>query len=146
MIRIFTDGGSRGNPGPAAYGVFMCDDNDTELAALSRYIGEATNNVAEYSGVVAALEHILAHPKLVENEDKILFFLDSELAVKQLNGLYKIKNGTLAALVIKIRGLEAQLSIPVVYSHIPREKNSKADALVNRALDSEKNLSYNKMS
>ncbi|HRY63320.1 MAG TPA: ribonuclease HI family protein [Patescibacteria group bacterium] len=130
---IFTDGGARGNPGPAGIGVAMFDETGkTVMATHKKYIGEATNNVAEYSAVILALEEA---KKM--GAEEINFFLDSELVAKQLNGEYKVKNEELGRLFIKIYNLRQQFS-KITFHHVVREKNKLADKLVNEAID-EKN-------
>lgn len=134
QIIIHTDGGARGNPGPAAVGAIIKYETGTILASISRRIGQTTNNAAEYLAVIAALEWVR------ENAAKLSatmynFFLDSTLVVNQLNGLFKVKDGKLREMLLKIRILEQEISKPIYYSVIPREKNWQADALVNKALD-----------
>lgn len=135
MFRIHTDGGARGNPGPAAIGVVIQEENGKIITKLSRRIGEATNNVAEYSAVIEALKYVKTQMKNVKY-DKIEFFLDSTLVVNQLNGLFKIKDAILRSLLVKVRLLEQEAGGNISYAYIPREKNWQADALVNQALDS----------
>ena len=130
---IYTDGGSRGNPGQAALGVFIADDKGKELFALGKRIGVATNNIAEYSAVVAAFQWIIEHKK--NSLVSVSFFMDSLLVVSQLNGVWKIKNKNLLPLIQSIQKMQKTLSGPVRFTHIPREKNKKADSLVNLALD-----------
>jgi ribonuclease HI len=133
-ISIFTDGGSRGNPGPAALGVFIEDENKQELARIGKRIGDETNNVAEYSAIVEGFNWVL------ENKDKfdiqsINFYMDSQLACSQLIGLFKVKNPKIREFVFEIRQKEMELKVPIFYTHIPREENFKADFMVNLALD-----------
>ena len=131
-LNIYTDGGSRGNPGPAAIGVVIKNSQNKILHQFGRLIGQATNNIAEYQGVVAALKY------LITNKFKpttINFFLDSKLVVNQLNGLWKVKDSNLRQKVIKIRELEGELNSNIYYTAIPREKNYQPDALLNQALD-----------
>ena len=134
-VNVFTDGGSRGNPGPSAVGVYVEDYDGKELVSIGKKIGIATNNVAEYSAIIEAFEWLCVSKDKLGNNTKIFFYLDSELAYSQLSGLYKIKNAAIRELVLKIRQKEAELNMSVIYSHIPREKNKKADLLVNLALD-----------
>lgn len=130
---IHTDGGARGNPGPAAIGVHITDVLSTEVASLARKIGETTNNAAEYQAVLEAL--LWVKNNLKEKPKNISFFLDSNLIVNQLNGVYKIKEPRLAAFVSKIKSLEKEVAEKISYSYVPREKNKIADGLVNKALD-----------
>ncbi|QQG40729.1 MAG: ribonuclease HI family protein [Candidatus Levyibacteriota bacterium] len=135
MIYVYTDGGARGNPGPAAIGVFICDENGKQIHGFGKTIGETTNNIAEYTAVNEALEWLLNNKHILKSHAKIHFFLDSLLLVSQINRIYKIKNPKLQELLFSVREKESQLLCPVSYTHIPREKNKKADALVNLALD-----------
>lgn len=128
-LKIFSDGGARGNPGPAGCGVVMMDEDDQLVGKHKKYLGEQTNNFAEYSGVILGLEE--AKKLKVEEID---FFMDSELAVKQLNREFKIKNAGLAKLFIKIYNLQHDFK-KVSFSHIPREMNALADKLANLAMD-----------
>ncbi|MDP2932692.1 MAG: ribonuclease HI family protein [bacterium] len=128
-LNIYTDGGARGNPGPAGIGVAIFDEQFHQVASVKKYLGEKTNNQAEYEAVIAALERAV---ELKATE--LRFFLDSELVVRQLGGQYKIKNGNLAPLAGKVLSLKNRFS-SVTFSHIPREKNQLADALENQAID-----------
>lgn len=128
MIKIFTDGGSRGNPGQAACAYVVFDDAGNIRQSCGKYLGVATNNEAEYQGVIEALRS----SELAE-ETHINFYLDSLLVVNQLNGLWKIKEPRLRELLMKGRALENNRKI--TYTHIPREQNAAADLLVNETLD-----------
>lgn len=134
-LRIYTDGGSRGNPGPSALGVYIENGHGLFLDEIGKTLGINTNNFAEYSAIVEGLSWAFSHkakmPKLV----RISFFMDSNLAASQLNGLYKIKNPILRELLFSVKQKEAELGIPISYTHIPREQNKKADRMVNLALD-----------
>jgi ribonuclease HI len=127
--RLFTDGGARGNPGPAAYGYVLEAEDGTVLAAEGHAIGTATNNVAEYSGLVAglrkALELHVPHLEVVS---------DSELMVKQMRGEYRVKNEALRSLFVEASGLAREVG-SVEYRHVKRAHNELADRLVNEALD-----------
>jgi ribonuclease HI len=127
--KLWTDGGARGNPGPAAYGYVLEADDGTVLAAHGEAIGEATNNVAEYRALVAGLEK--AHELGV---DELEVVSDSELLVKQMRGEYKVKNEALRELSLQASGLARQLGA-VTYTAVRREQNELADQLVNEALD-----------
>ncbi len=138
LLEINTDGGSRGNPGQAAIGV-VAKDEGKEVFTLSEKIGETTNNVAEYTAVLRALETI--SESNIPSE-KIRFILDSELIVRQITGLYKVKQPHLKELKNKIVDLIKQLRDRgliklMAFSTVPREKNKEADQLVNDALDSQ---------
>lgn len=131
---IQTDGGARGNPGPAAIGIYVKDDEGNELLKKGEKIGETTNNVAEYLAVIKALEWFKENisKDLLGN---IIFYIDSSLVVNQLNGVFKIKEARLRELVLKIKILESEVGGNIFYRHVPREKNKVADGLVNSALD-----------
>lgn len=135
MINVFTDGGARGNPGPAAIGVYIENEKHEVLYELGETIGVATNNAAEYRAVIAALSFLSENKDIIEKGKEIHFYLDSLLLVSQINGLYKVKNANLLQLLLKVREKESLISVPMRYSHVQREKNKKADSLVNRALD-----------
>jgi ribonuclease H / adenosylcobalamin/alpha-ribazole phosphatase len=127
--RLYTDGGARGNPGPAAYGYVLEAEDGTVLAAHGETIGVATNNVAEYSGLIAGLAKAveLAVPEVEVRSD-------SELLVKQMRGEYRVKNAALRSLSLEASRLARQLG-KVEYHHVARERNELADRLVNDALD-----------
>jgi probable phosphoglycerate mutase len=129
-VRLFTDGGARGNPGPAAYGYVLEAEDGTVLAAHGEAIGVATNNVAEYRGLVAGLGRA-AELQLAEVE----VVSDSELLVKQMNGEYRVKNEALRELSVQAARLARQVG-KVRYTAVRREHNELADRLVNEALDS----------
>jgi ribonuclease HI len=123
------DGGARGNPGPAGYGVLIEDSEGRTVARLSKYLGRQTNNVAEYSGLLAALEFAGQHPFKA-----IKVLSDSELLVRQLKGIYKVKHPGLRELYDRAQSLLRQL-IWFQIEHIRRERNREADALANAAMD-----------
>jgi len=129
-LTIYTDGGARGNPGPAGIGAVIKNEKGEVVAEISEYIGEATNNQAEYKAAVAAIEKA----KELDAEE-LDFFLDSELVVKQLNREYKVKNKELAPLFVRIYNVSMGFK-KVTFKHVPREKNKEADKLVNQAIDS----------
>jgi ribonuclease HI len=133
-INVYVDGGSRGNPGPAALGVYIEDENGNEVAKLGQRLGIATNNIAEYSAIVAALNWISENSKSL-GLTEVQFFMDSNLAYSQISGLYKIKNANLRELLFLVRQKEAEIDLPILYKHVPREQNKKADKMVNLALD-----------
>lgn len=137
-LNIFTDGGSRGNPGPAAVGVIIKDASNKTLHSFGQCIGTATNNVAEYQAVIIALQWLIDNKKTLvglSGECRINFFLDSTLVVNQLNGLWKLKDSRLRQKVILIRQLEVSLNTNITYTAISRAQNSRADLQVNLALD-----------
>ena len=128
-IIIYSDGGARGNPGPAGIGAVLYDENKNLLAEISSYLGVATNNQAEYKAVILALKKA----QLLEAEE-LHFYLDSELVVKQLRGEYKVKNQDLASLFLEIHNLAINFK-KISYTHIRRELNQEADRLANEAMD-----------
>lgn len=134
-IRIFTDGGARGNPGPAAIGVYVEDSMGRQLAGIGKTIGIATNNTAEYKAVIEALDWIIESRKILSKDVRILFFLDSLLVCSQIRGTFKVKAVNLKSLLGEVRLKEAHIKLPISYSHVLREKNQNADRLVNAALD-----------
>jgi len=124
-----TDGGSRGNPGPAGYGVFLTDEKGNKVAALSEYLGHQTNNVAEYRGLLAALEYAVGNgPKALQ------VVSDSELLVRQMKGIYKVRNADLRNLYDQAHKLIAKLEWFLI-GHVLREQNREADLLANAAMD-----------
>jgi ribonuclease HI len=127
--RLFTDGGARGNPGPAAYGYVLEAEDGTVLAAHGEKIGIATNNVAEYSALIAGLEKALEL-----GLDEVEVVSDSELMVKQMTGAYRVKNEALRELSLEAGRLARQIG-DVDYTAVRREHNKLADQLVNDALD-----------
>ena len=129
-IKIFTDGASRNNPGPAAAVAVFYDERGELLDGFSKKLGTMTNNQAEYEGIILAMENVLK--KYSGNEIEI--YMDSKLACEQLKGNYKIKNHGLVQLYIKAKKLEDKIGM-IRYNYIPREKNKEADKLVNDALD-----------
>ncbi|MBU0879694.1 ribonuclease HI family protein [Patescibacteria group bacterium] len=126
---IYTDGGARGNPGPSGIGAVIFDEEKNVLEEISKYIGNATNNQAEYKALIAGL----AKARELGGEE-IEVFLDSELVVKQLNREYRVKDQQLALLFVEAYNISIGFK-KIVFKHIPREKNKHADKLVNLALD-----------
>ena len=127
--RINIDGGSRGNPGPAAYGVVIRDARGEPVAKLKKYIGRSTNNVAEYYGLIAAMDYAQSH-----GVRAIRIESDSELLVKQMRGLYKVKSADLQPLYERAQKT-AKAFESFRIDHVYREQNREADALANEALD-----------
>lgn len=136
-ILIYTDGGSRGNPGPSALGVYIEDENGKKLMTIGKRLGDATNNIAEYEAILEAFKWLIKNKKLFSKETKIYFYMDSLLAYSQIVGLFKIKNEKLREIYFQIKKEQKELGFEVYYQHIRRELNKKADALVNQALDFE---------
>lgn len=135
---IFTDGGSRGNPGPAGIGVVICNEKLQPIKKYSEFLGEvATNNEAEYQAVIFAMEKIKAlFGKKIAGSSEIEIKSDSEFAVKQLNGEYKVLEPKIQQLFLKAWNLRLDFK-KVKFKAISREKNREADELVNEALDAQ---------
>ncbi|MDE3155010.1 MAG: ribonuclease HI family protein [Acidobacteriota bacterium] len=129
MITAYIDGGSRGNPGPAGYGVRIEDADGALVEEFHASVGIATNNVAEYRGLLAALQWALEH-----GTGTLRIRSDSELLVKQMRGEYRVKNAGLAPLHGEARMLVHRIG-RVVFEHVPRTKNRDADRLANLAMD-----------
>ncbi len=129
FLSIYTDGGARGNPGPAGIGAIAYNKKGEEVFKISKFLGRATNNQAEYQAVLAALEKA----KQI-GADQVEVFMDSQLVARQLNGEYKVKNKDLAPLFVKIYNLTFNFK-SVKFIYIPREKNKEADRLANQAMD-----------
>jgi ribonuclease HI len=129
-IVAYIDGGSRGNPGPAGYGVAINDAAGRRIAELSDYLGVQTNNFAEYSGLLAALEYAVKH-----GHKALKVVSDSELLVKQMRGEYKVRNETLQQMAQEARGLIRKLESFQI-RHVLRAQNREADGLANQAMDS----------
>lgn len=131
VLQIFTDGGSKGNPGPAAVGVayFL---NGAQVDSYREDIGTATNNEAEYTALIRALEMLLKSSKLKNLDYKsVVVHSDSKLMVSQVNGLWKVNESRIREFILKIRSLEGEVGLPIRYVNIPREQNTVADDLVN---------------
>lgn len=133
-VRMYADGGSRGNPGPAAGGavLFAINANGTQgekVGEAAKYIGIETNNQAEYTGIIIGLQKALDL-----GYEAVDVRLDSELAVKQLNGIYRVKNPEIAKRFLEVHNLRTKLK-KVTFTHVYREDNVAADALVNATLD-----------
>lgn len=132
-MRIYTDGGARGNPGPAGIGAVLYalrnDGSEELLAEISEYIGETTNNQAEYRALLAALEKAQTW-----KPERIDVRMDSELIVKQIKGEYRVKNEDLASLYLKVVALISKVP-HITFTHVARERNAAADRLVNLAID-----------
>lgn len=132
-IHISTDGGSRGNPGEAAYG-FVVRNADKELIVQEgKRLGIKTNNYAEYMAVVSSLRWI--KDNMPDRPAEIHFSLDSQLIERQMKGIYKIKDETLRSLYFTVQSLITELGSKVTFTHVMREFNKEADAMVNQALD-----------
>ncbi len=134
-LKIFTDGGSRGNPGHAAIGVYILDEKNALIESFGRTIGITTNNVAEYTALISALEWLVEFSKH-QTLTQTIFHLDSQLVVEQVNGRWKVKHEHIKPLVQQVKHLSKSLPYPVSFVYIPRAQNAEADRLVNEALDS----------
>jgi len=133
-LTIYTDGGSLNNPGQAAYG-FLIYDGKKQVYTQNERIGIASNNVAEYTALIRALEFVRdTIQKSKVSAKGLLIISDSLLMVNQVNGLYKVNNVDIKPLHSKIKMLEMELGLPMSYKHVLRDKNTEADALVKEAL------------
>ncbi|MBP7967120.1 ribonuclease HI family protein [Candidatus Woesebacteria bacterium] len=130
-LTIHTDGGSLNNPGPAAIG-FLIHEGENCLYRHSEAIGLATNNVAEYTALIRALSYVKTH--FSGQIQHIAIIADSELMIRQVNGLYKVKHIDIKPLHTQVKFLEMELAVPITYTHVLRDKNAEADALVKKAL------------
>lgn len=137
-IIIFTDGGSRNNPGIAGAGVFIADENENELMKVKKFLGIQTNNWAEYEALILGLESAkkLLGESLKDTDVEVR--MDSELIVKQLNGEYRVKEPSLFEQFVKVNNLKVNFP-NIKFTHIPRAKNGEADKLANEAMDSKMN-------
>ncbi len=132
MLKIHTDGGARGNPGPAAIAFVIYDDQGEAVFSQGKYLGQATNNQAEYQAVEMAIDWLIKNAVNEESE----FYLDSQLVANQLQGNFKIKNTELKTVWEKIKkNILANKLVIKNFVYVPREKNILADNLVNRILD-----------
>lgn len=129
---IYGDGGSRGNPGEAAYGFAVFDEEEKPIYSEGKRLGITTNNFAEYQAVINALRWIIENYSTAKH---ITFKLDSLLIASQMSGKYKVKHPSMRELFLTAKQLEAQLSAQIIYTQIPRAQNKVADKLVNDALD-----------
>jgi ribonuclease HI len=134
-ILAYTDGASRGNPGESGVGIVLKDELGTVIASQYGYIGQATNNIAEYSALAACL-------KLVQRIEcsSLIVHSDSELMVRQMNGEYKVKDATLKKHFHNIQTMLTSSSFNFTIKYVPREKNREADQLANRGIDTKKSL------
>lgn len=136
-VNIYTDGGSRGNPGVSGYGLVIYDDQKTLIYQESKFLGIKTNNEAEYSGIIAALEWIKKN-QTVYQINKLNFFADSQLMIRQFQGVYKVKAPTLLPLFSRAQQLLLQINLPAKFTDVRREFNQLADELANQAMDRRK--------
>ena len=142
-LTVYTDGASRGNPGKSGAGVLILDENKRKAASLNKYLGISTNNEAEYKALIIALEFLSGMPNAA-GISEILFLLDSQLLVNQMNGVYSVKSANILPLYNKaqklLKDIKAALKLrgsllKVTFRHIPRELNKDADKLANLAID-----------
>ncbi len=129
VLTIFTDGVARGNPGEGGFGVIIKDTAGTVIEEVGGYIGITTNNIAEYTALLTALKVASKY-----TDGKIIVYSDSELMVRQLNGVYKVRNEGLLPLYQEAKRLTSRFN-DFIIEHIPREKNKDADSLANKAVD-----------
>jgi len=142
MDKIFinTDGGSRGNPGPAAIGVVFYDAEQKEIHGYGKFIGHKTNNEAEYEAIISALQTLTKSKWFAANNlshKEVVCRLDSQLVVEQINGNYKVKQDHIAVFISQIRELITLMHLKISFVYVPREQNKRADKYVNIALDTE---------
>jgi ribonuclease HI len=137
-LTIYTDGGARGNPGPAGIGAVILDEEGKTVKEIAEYIGETTNNQAEYTAVVRALEECKKLFGEELREANIEVRMDSELVVRQLSGLYKVKEEGMKAQFARVAKLRLEDAPHIIFTHVRREKNKRADELVNQAIDAAK--------
>ncbi len=137
-IIVYTDGGARGNPGPAGIGVVICNEKGMVMKKYGEFLGDnMTNNEAEYNAVIFALKKLkLLLGKEKTKQAEVEIKADSELMVKQMNGIYKLSEKRIQEFFIIIWNLKTEFK-SVLFKHIPREQNKEADAMVNQALDDE---------
>lgn len=133
IVSIYTDGGARGNPGISGIGVVAYKEDEI-IFKHSRYLGIKTNNEAEYTALISGLNWLLDQKNILKIE-KANFFLDSQLIVRQMQGLYKVKAQNLKPYFNEAQKLVQLISIPIVFKDIPREQNTIADSLANLAMD-----------
>lgn len=134
-INIYTDGGSRGNPGLSAIGIIVLDENENEVWSLGKKIGITTNNIAEYTALLEAIRWLKENENLIEDGGQATFYMDSELVCKQITGIYKIRNENLKKIYFQISTIIASLKQKPQFFNVQRMKNYRADRMVNMALD-----------
>ncbi len=131
---LYADGGSRGNPGPAGAGALVIDEEGVQVVTVSEFLGTTTNNIAEYTAVLRALEELTGLLGSAASSARVEARLDSQLVVRQMNGEYKIKHPNIIPLAQKVKDVAGNFA-SVQFVHIYREDNKKADALANTAMD-----------
>ena len=135
ILSIYTDGGSRGNPGISGFGVAIYDEQSQIIAKLSKFLGVKTNNEAEYLGMIEAVTYVRDHLSAIS---EVNFYSDSQLMVRQILGKYKVKADNIKPLHQTIASLLSQINIPCHFHEILRDKNKLADELANQAMDLKK--------
>lgn len=136
-INVYTDGGSRGNPGHSGYGLAIYDDDQKIIFTDSQYLGIKTNNEAEYAGLIGALNWINDNQEKLKIS-KINFYADSQLMIRQMQGIYKVKAPNLIPIFHQAQGLINLISSPIVFKDVRRDFNKLADQLANSAMDRKK--------
>lgn len=134
ILKIYSDGGSRGNPGPSA-SAFVVIDGGKIIHKESKYLGRKTNNEAEYYGVIIALNWLIKNKTALNDKVKAFFYLDSELVTRQISGVYRVKGNNLKPLYNKVKNSLTLLELQVIFNSIPREKNKIADFILNKEID-----------
>jgi len=134
-LRAFIDGASRGNPGNAGAGIVIEEQKGNFYKGIYQYLGELTNNQAEYSALIILLRELTENSYFSGKVEKVVINSDSELLIKQLNGEYKVKSKNLMKYHLMVRKLMETAEFKIIYRHIPRTENKKADKLANLALD-----------
>lgn len=135
FISVYTDGGSRGNPGISGFGVAIYDHENNVIAKISKFLGVKTNNEAEYLGMIEAVTWVRDHQTDISKVD---FYSDSQLLVRQILGKYKVKADNIKPLHRVVTGLLSEISVPCHFHEVLRDKNKLADELANLAMDSRK--------
>ncbi len=132
---LYADGGARGNPGPAGAGAVAFDSIGKRVAEVADYLGETTNNVAEYEAVIRGLKELDAQFPGQMKSAEVTVRMDSKLVIEQMKGAYKVKHPNLIPRYLEAKNVIARSFGKVVFEHVPREKNADADELANRAMD-----------
>lgn len=135
-LTLYTDGGARGNPGPAGAGAVVVDENGTALKTISEFLGVRTNNWAEYQAIILGLEAIKKMVPIAKRTELVVEVkMDSELAARQLSGIYQIKEPSLFPQFIAVHNLRVKDFPRITFTHVPRERNKEADRMANEAMD-----------
>lgn len=144
---LYADGGARGNPGPAGSGAVVFDSIGKRIVEVSDYLGEATNNIAEYEAIIRGLHALVAeYPEGYFQHNELVIRMDSELVIKQLKGEYKVKHPNLIPRYMQVQNTLARSFPHVTFEHVRREFNKDADALANKAMDRKSSSSSGKHS